>query len=419
MSAGKTGVTRDLGLALSGGGSRAAAFHRGTIAALIELGLIDRVRVVSTVSGGSVFGAAWLAARARGESDDDFLAAMRGQLAKGFILRALVALRTLLVPFPGTNRTHLLADAFDRYLFRGPKGAMKLADLPVEPVLCLNTAVMNHAMPGRFSRTGYSGSGVGESEKGATSYPQVECDVTLGFATACSAAFPFGLPPLSIKAGRFKQKFSGEIKDHDRLVLTDGGVLENLGVERLIKSDTFGARHILISDAGVADVPWQPNLISRVKSFFIYALSPATLEKLLLMMNDKQNKSMRELAYARVDRTLDTDRAVLFVRVDQTWGRMISGIPGWRRKELGIPVHKDPSVVEDPAAIEAALAGKVDLARAKALYVGDERAKAANKIGTNFTGLDDGELDLLDRHAQWQVHAMHALYGEKLSKGVT
>ena len=49
------------GLALSGGGSRAAAFHRGTLQALMELKLVDGVEVVSTVSGGSLFGAAWMA----------------------------------------------------------------------------------------------------------------------------------------------------------------------------------------------------------------------------------------------------------------------------------------------------------------------------------------------------------------------
>ena len=40
-----------LGLALSGGGSRAIAFHRGTLRALDELGLIDAIDVVLTVSG--------------------------------------------------------------------------------------------------------------------------------------------------------------------------------------------------------------------------------------------------------------------------------------------------------------------------------------------------------------------------------
>jgi NTE family protein len=46
-----------IGLALSGGGSRAIAFHLGCLRALKKSGILDRVEVISTVSGGSVIGA--------------------------------------------------------------------------------------------------------------------------------------------------------------------------------------------------------------------------------------------------------------------------------------------------------------------------------------------------------------------------
>src|SRR3954451_22719446 len=53
-----TGEPR-IGLALSGGGARAIAFHLGCLRALDELGLLRRGSVLSTVSGGSVIGAAY------------------------------------------------------------------------------------------------------------------------------------------------------------------------------------------------------------------------------------------------------------------------------------------------------------------------------------------------------------------------
>jgi NTE family protein len=46
-----------IALALSGGGARAMAFHLGCLRALHDLGILDRVRVLLTVSGGSVIGA--------------------------------------------------------------------------------------------------------------------------------------------------------------------------------------------------------------------------------------------------------------------------------------------------------------------------------------------------------------------------
>jgi predicted acylesterase/phospholipase RssA len=54
------GTQNPFGLALSGGGFRAAAFHLGVLKRLRELGLLQKVDVVSTVSGGSITGAYWV-----------------------------------------------------------------------------------------------------------------------------------------------------------------------------------------------------------------------------------------------------------------------------------------------------------------------------------------------------------------------
>jgi predicted acylesterase/phospholipase RssA len=53
-------VTHPFGLALSGGGFRAAAYHLGVLRRLRELGLLAQVDMMSTVSGGSIAGAYWV-----------------------------------------------------------------------------------------------------------------------------------------------------------------------------------------------------------------------------------------------------------------------------------------------------------------------------------------------------------------------
>ena len=53
----KSGRPRDVGLALSGGGARAIAFHLGCMRALHDRSVLDRVDVISGVSGGSVLAA--------------------------------------------------------------------------------------------------------------------------------------------------------------------------------------------------------------------------------------------------------------------------------------------------------------------------------------------------------------------------
>lgn len=58
-----------IGLALSGGGARAMAFHLGCMRALHDRRILDKVKVISTVSGGSVIGAYWAY---RDENFEDF-----------------------------------------------------------------------------------------------------------------------------------------------------------------------------------------------------------------------------------------------------------------------------------------------------------------------------------------------------------
>ncbi|WP_057830743.1 patatin-like phospholipase family protein [Colwellia sp. TT2012] len=50
---------KKLGLSLSGGGFRASFYHIGVLARMAELGQLKKVEVISTVSGGSVVGAAY------------------------------------------------------------------------------------------------------------------------------------------------------------------------------------------------------------------------------------------------------------------------------------------------------------------------------------------------------------------------
>jgi NTE family protein len=46
-----------IGLALSGGGYRGAAYHLGVLRTLNRLGVLDKVDVISSVSGGSIVAA--------------------------------------------------------------------------------------------------------------------------------------------------------------------------------------------------------------------------------------------------------------------------------------------------------------------------------------------------------------------------
>ena len=73
-----------IGLALSGGGSRAIAFHLGCLRALNDLGLLSRIGVLSTISGGSVIGPsfAYSPGKSFAEFDNDVCQLLRRGLHK-------------------------------------------------------------------------------------------------------------------------------------------------------------------------------------------------------------------------------------------------------------------------------------------------------------------------------------------------
>src|SRR5215207_1850551 len=71
-ASGDFGPLGELALSFSGGGYRAAAFHLGALRTFHRMGLLRDVVALSTVSGGSILGAAWVLSVMRGERFDAF-----------------------------------------------------------------------------------------------------------------------------------------------------------------------------------------------------------------------------------------------------------------------------------------------------------------------------------------------------------
>lgn len=249
-----------IGLALSGGGSRAIAFHLGCLRALNRLGVLERIVVLSTVSGGSVIGAYFHAHRGDFAS---FEAKMRVLLSQGLVsgvrskvfswlgvkvvgafaivgavgivvsltrwfLKAarLLTPRSVAAQFEGldirsplhrfASRTTLLEAVLDDLLF---KGAL-LNDLPVQPHLVINATELRTGSAFRF----------GTMESGSWRWGKLhKNNVSVAHAVAASAAYPLLLPAFD-ETLMFEK--GGELKAN-RVTLTDGGIYDNLGLGSL------------------------------------------------------------------------------------------------------------------------------------------------------------------------------------------
>ena len=108
------GQERRIGLALSGGGFRAAAFHLGVMRKLQSLGLFSSVDLLSCVSGGSIAGA--------------FVALHWGSATVLDELENYLATRSIAVSSviggildPFESRLDKLAKTYDRDLFKGAR----------------------------------------------------------------------------------------------------------------------------------------------------------------------------------------------------------------------------------------------------------------------------------------------------------
>ena len=231
---------RDPGLALclSGGGYRAMLFHAGSLRRLNDLGMLSTLSRVSSVSGGSIAAASLATHWSELDFDDEGIA-RRLDLVEGSLFD--LAGRTVDAPsvvagvVPGRTAASALAVSYRRHLL----GRATLQDLPDSPRFTFNTTNM---MSGRLMR--WSKPYVADYTVGAVFSP----GIPLASVVAASSAFPPFASPLVLRSvGPFVNFNTREpvLTQPKRLVLTDGGVYDNLGLQPVESFHT-----VLVSDGG-------------------------------------------------------------------------------------------------------------------------------------------------------------------------
>lgn len=221
-------VQKRVGLALSGGGFRAAAFHLGVFRQLQTQGLLWKLDLLTCVSGGSIAGAFlchhW--------GDDSALDRLEQYLRSASIAVSSV-LGGMLDPFH--TRLDKLADTYDRDLF----GDCTLNTLSAGPRLYLNATNLATGNLFSFVTGGGKPTEMGEWEMGF----QPADAFRLSRAVAASSAFPPVFPPLRLDRDDYPADGA------DFICLTDGGVYDNLGVNPLVR-DRNALDYVIVSDGG-------------------------------------------------------------------------------------------------------------------------------------------------------------------------
>lgn len=231
-----------MALCLSGGGYRAMLFHLGALWRLYEARLLESLQRISSVSGGSitagVLGRSW-----------PRLSFDPARLHDDFVPNVVRPIRSLAretidadaifwgVALPGRISDRVAA-AYDRYLFAGAT----LQDLPDQPRFVINSTNVQSGVLWRFSKPYMRDYRVGKVERPT---------ISLAKAVAASSAFPPVLSPFELRLDpdAFTPETGLDLQHEpftSRVILTDGGVYDNLGLETAWKR--YGT--ILVSDGG-------------------------------------------------------------------------------------------------------------------------------------------------------------------------
>jgi NTE family protein len=244
----KPALERGVACAFSGGGYRAMLFHVGSLWRVNEAGRLPTLKCVSGVSGGSItaavlasnwgalnFGADHVAAGFVGAVVGPVRTLARHTIDVGSVLGGLFN------PFGSIAES--VAAAYRQHLF----GHKTLQDLPVAPVFVFNATNVQTAALWRFTRDF-----MGDYRTGLVKHPTLELAVAVG----ASSAFPPFLSPVHLDLGgvQFQPDDIADLQQPPyttKVVLSDGGVYDNLGLEPVFKHfDT-----VLVSDGGLKIAP--------------------------------------------------------------------------------------------------------------------------------------------------------------------
>jgi NTE family protein len=238
-------LTEGIALCLSGGGYRAMLFHLGVLWYLNDARYLKKITRFSSVSGGSITSGT-LASRWTKLGFD----------ANGFAANFVAEVVTPIRGMAGTtidvgsvlggifgrgSISDRVRDAYDKHLFNG----MRLDQLPAEPRFVINATNVQTGSLVRFSQKYIADYRVG----------QWKPNKLVAEAVTASSAFPPVLSPVRLKfAASDYSKLDGatltEPPYTTDVVLTDGGVYDNMGIETAKSCMT-----ILVSDAGAKLAP--------------------------------------------------------------------------------------------------------------------------------------------------------------------
>ncbi|MDA8305759.1 MAG: patatin-like phospholipase family protein [Deltaproteobacteria bacterium] len=372
----QTSEDLQIGLALSGGGIRAMAFHSGVLRWLAEAGPLSHVTHISSVSGGSLLmGLILRLSDWSWPSAEQYKTVILPQTRKILTTQDL-AIQAILRLIHPMNWKYLLSRA--NILARTIKTTWginaHLSDLPEVPVWSINGTTAETGRRFRFKRTA-----VGDYELGYADAANFKVADTM----AISAAFPGLIGPFAIRTDDYawykRESWNAKIETAEKkqppfehLHLYDGGVYDNLGIEPLFDSGKQepkdGVNFILVSDAGTALPRTKPRS----------PLNPFRLKRVVDIISD-QTRALRVRSFVAFLQTNPEKGAYFQIGADA-------------RKKIETYKQQNPSTADTLL---------------KETWLNAQDAVRAASYATTLRRMREDDFDLLERHgyetAKWNL----------------
>jgi len=232
-----------IGLALSGGGYRATLFQLGIVRRLTALGLFPNIKLISSVSGGSILngliGLKYDEINGLDDFDKLIYEPLKNMASKncrnkiignkiGSILNKWAAKASPLIPI--VNDLSNL-EVFQNFLNDKLFNKASLNQLTESARIIINATDLNHGVRFRFDKSDYGGY--------KTGYCSDTNSVLLSEAVASSAAFPGLFYPniISTENKEFrlrdweKNDLGVNLEIPEEMYIADGGIYDNLGIK--------------------------------------------------------------------------------------------------------------------------------------------------------------------------------------------
>lgn len=410
---------KKIGLALSGGGYRAAAYHIGALRSLHKLGVLDKVDVISSVSGGSIIAAYY---GLHGGSYDSFEKEFCEKIQRGVLTWSLINLFAILLVvgivswiFGGWGFfgalvllwfawykvvpvSSIIACEYDKLFFHGKK----LSDMPKEPLVTINATDYPTVSQFTFSRemiyNYYYGKGAFYHDK----FP-------VSKAVMASSCVPFAFCPIRVP----KTFWTGKMKRKEPPMLLDGGLYDNQGTHVLTdKMSPYKCTYVIVSDAGNGEVSdkrvYNPLVtLKRTSEVFMQRIKKIQVQQNLYL----KSYPNKRFAYAQLE--WDVDDRMLQGFVDNLADDNIypDVIAAHQISPMDIIQLKNSDTTDAARdRIVNQLKKNVRWEELELIRPSEEDHKKAYVTGTWLFGLNKEKIDLLAKEAEWKTTLQVRLY---------